>query len=289
MFEWLSRLSASASAGRANVSLDGRFLTVDSALSRVLGHSPDTLRRMYFQDITHADDLLRDEAHVEDLRQRGMGGYSMLKRYWRPGGDYLWAELNVTLKCDPHGAPAHFISHIRRTRIDGDVLSDLHARANHDPVTDVLNRRAFDEQLAAALHRTQRTGQRFALTLIDLDGFKRINDIQGHAAGDALLVQAAQRLRAACGPRDIIARIGGDEFAVLSQRCDEGQAPCDIPARLRTAFTKPFDLPDGPLHMTASMGCACFPTDGESGRHLLAQADARMYDDKRERFSRHRM
>jgi len=270
---------------RALVGLEGQFLSVNNALSGFLGFTPENLRRMRFQHITHADDLLRDEARLEGLFARGMGSYSMLKRYWHADGHPLWAELGVRLVLDRQGKPSHFISDIRPTQIDEDTLTTLHRQAYQDPLTDIANRSAFDEHLNACLRRYHRKGEGFALVFLDLDGFKQINDDRGHAVGDALLVQVAQRLTAARGPHDLLARIGGDEFALILRAPKDALVVQQTMAALRQCFAAPFLLPDGPLTQVASLGCALCPRDGQGRQALLSCADSRMYQDKRRRFT----
>ena len=123
---------------------------------------------------------------------------------------------------------------------------------------------------------------RFHLALLDLDGFKPVNDCHGHAAGDMLLCAVGERLVAAAGDGAHVARMGGDEFAVLmpSQSTD---TPDALLARLLTAFIPPFAIGGHPLRIGASAGVAQWPQDGDDVRSLFETADAALYAIKRER------
>jgi diguanylate cyclase (GGDEF)-like protein len=156
------------------------------------------------------------------------------------------------------------------------VRSDLLARLSDQAITDELtglaNRRHWDDQLELALGRCTRTGQPVSIVIVDLDGFKKVNDEHGHAAGDRLLVSVASRWSAALRTSDLLGRIGGDEFAVLLEGADEAGA-LDVVARLQDA------LPEG---ARASAGTATWDHD-EDGPALVARADADMYEHKRSR------
>lgn len=272
-------------AGTAVVSLDGRFMQVDRQIETFLGRPSDALLRCRFQDITHPEDLLRDLAQTERLLAQGHGSYSLLKRYLRPRGGVVWAELEVMLRCGADGRATDFVGRIRETRIAPATLEDLHRRALRDPLTGLLDRSALDDQLIAVERRARRTGRPFGLLALDLDGFKLLNDCCGHAGGDRVLAEVAGRLAACAEPGDIVARAGGDEFAVLIQHLDGRDALPRRCARIAAAFARPVMLRDGPHRIAASIGTAAFPSDAASIPALLARADAEMYRRKRAAFA----
>lgn len=150
--------------------------------------------------------------------------------------------------------------------------------AHHDPLTGLPNRAMFQIRFRGALVRAERDGHPFALLYIDLDGFKPINDTYGHAVGDEVLRHVARRLSGALRPTDSIARIGGDEFAILVTSEDATRPPCDaIARRCREALAEPI-MADG--HLVAaglSIGWSVYPDDGTDAHHLLTHADQAMY------------
>jgi diguanylate cyclase (GGDEF)-like protein len=164
------------------------------------------------------------------------------------------------------------------------VQERLHQLALNDPLTGLANRRQLDDFAAQALKRAQRRSDHLAVILLDLDGFKRLNDHHGHAAGDGVLREVARRLRQVTRDTDLVARLGGDEFVVLIE-ADSRAAMLAAAARVRAALDASplFDGPPTPVGV--SMGLACYPDDGDNLVALLREADARMYGEKRERSS----
>jgi diguanylate cyclase (GGDEF)-like protein len=151
--------------------------------------------------------------------------------------------------------------------------------AHHDMLTGLANRTAFAERLDEALAKSRATGESFALFCIDLDRFKEVNDVFGHAAGDLLLQQAAQRMTQEA-PDALIARLGGDEFTiVLANGPAEAEA---LANRLLERFGQDFEIDGRHLRAGLSIGVALYPTDGRDAATLLANADAALYRAKRE-------
>ncbi|TMJ28357.1 MAG: EAL domain-containing protein [Alphaproteobacteria bacterium] len=148
--------------------------------------------------------------------------------------------------------------------------------ARHDTLTGLPNRMRFREYMEGALARVRR-GEMLALHCIDLDQFKGINDALGHVAGDALLMQVATRIRACVRETDLIARFGGDEFAVVQVGLQGPQDAGTLAGRIVRELSEPYDF-DGPLApMSASIGIAMAPADGSDADELLRKADIAMY------------
>ncbi len=160
------------------------------------------------------------------------------------------------------------------------LVQHLHREAYTDPLTGLPNRRAFEEMLQRETHRARRYGRTYALLVMDLDGFKAINDTFGHLRGDRVLQQTAQALRSALRESDFLARYGGDEFVALLPETTAGQAQTVRHKLVRQirSLTVP-DLPDT-VQFGLSVGVALFPEDGQDPQRLLELADQRMYIDK---------
>jgi diguanylate cyclase (GGDEF)-like protein/PAS domain S-box-containing protein len=149
--------------------------------------------------------------------------------------------------------------------------------AYSDPLTGLANRTSLGPSLEQAVQRSRRRGSKLAVIFIDLDGFKPINDLHGHDAGDALLVEVAKRLRAHLRASDLLARLGGDEFLVVLEEVTE-LAPVEIVAKkLLGEMRRPFDLPGAQVGVTASIGISVFPDDAADGATLMKHADSAMY------------
>ena len=158
------------------------------------------------------------------------------------------------------------------------ALRELRKLATHDALTGLLNRRAFDSLLTEEVQRAHRLGHPFALVMLDLDHFKTVNDTHGHATGDAVLVATARRLEAEVRGIDRVARIGGEEFAVLLMATTATDAIV-IAQRLVTAMrTTPIEVaPALNLKITLSAGVAALPTGSAEAAALLAAADQALY------------
>ncbi|TFV63038.1 EAL domain-containing protein [Geodermatophilus sp. DF01-2] len=159
-------------------------------------------------------------------------------------------------------------------------LQQLATEAHHDPLTGLANRRRFIEELERTVYAAP--SRSCAVLMIDLDRFKEINDSFGHSVGDELLCQMGPRLQSALGAGDLLARMGGDEFAVLLPDADGGRAE-EVAHRLGGALREAFVLDGMPLHVDASIGIALCPEHGRDRSLLLARADTAMYGAKRGR------
>ena len=149
--------------------------------------------------------------------------------------------------------------------------------ASHDLLTGLPNRRMFYEQAELALSAARNRGRSVGIVVIDLNGFKEINDRLGHAIGDRTLKHVASRLDAWCKPSDVIARLGGDEFAILlSNRSTEAAVELDI-ATLQESLSETLDVDGIPLVVSGSIGLAHYPRHGEDIDTLLGHADSAMY------------
>jgi diguanylate cyclase (GGDEF)-like protein len=168
------------------------------------------------------------------------------------------------------------------------LLERTRHQATHDPLTGLANRVLFHEHLQAALAATRRSGTLAAVCYLDLDGFKRVNDTRGHAVGDELLVAVADRLQATVRTSDGVARLAGDEFAVLLREVESIEAAGLVAGKLVDAIAEPYTIHGEELHVGVSVGVALAPSHGETPDDLLRAADAAMYEAK-EHGSTHRI
>jgi len=153
----------------------------------------------------------------------------------------------------------------------------LHYQAQHDPLTGLPNRLLLRERLEQRILHSHRRGTSLAVMFIDLDFFKTVNDALGHDAGDRLLVQISERLRASCRAEDTVARISGDEFVMLMGAFTDGEAIGQAVEHVRDALQQPLAVDDGEVLVSASIGVAVCPGDGQDAETLLRHADAAMY------------
>lgn len=149
--------------------------------------------------------------------------------------------------------------------------------AHHDALTDLPNRFLLHERLAHALDVAARTNTSVAVLNLDLDHFKPVNDVLGHAGGDMLLVQVSKRLLGTLRAMDTLARIGGDEFVIVLPMMDQPQGAAAMAERLVESLARPFDLAGRQVEIGVSVGIALYPDDGGTQEALLLNADTAMY------------
>jgi diguanylate cyclase (GGDEF)-like protein/PAS domain S-box-containing protein len=153
--------------------------------------------------------------------------------------------------------------------------------AYRDPLTGLANRTSLGPALEQAVERGRRRGFKLAGVFIDLDGFKQINDIYGHDAGDRCLIEVARRLRSTVRASDVVARLGGDEFFVLLEEVQDEIAVENVIRKLLAEAVRPYDLPTGAqARLSASMGVSLFPDNAGDAGALVKLADAAMYSAK---------
>ena len=211
---------------------------------------------------------------------RPMRSVSQLELY-RPDGSRLPVDIALGfLRVGQEEVAAAFIRDISDIRR---LQEDMRHHAAHDSLTGLLNRWMFTQHLEQAVIRAQRGGQVLALLLLDLNDFKIVNDSYGHAVGDLVLVEVAQRLRAGLRAMDVLGRLGGDEFIVLLPDMASPEKAQKVSDKLHRLLTAPLTVKGYEITVSASVGIACAPSDAEDGQTLMRYADMAMYEAKRQR------
>ncbi|HEY2478180.1 MAG TPA: PAS domain S-box protein [Solirubrobacterales bacterium] len=258
--------------GVAIVGLDGTFLEVNQKLSEIVGYPAAELADLTFQEITHPDDLEADLAQVDALLAGEIGTYEMEKRYYTKDGHLIWVLLAVAMVRDDDGSPRHFISQIQDVSARKRLEEHTYELANRDPITSLYNRRRFEEELKRQIGRCRDEGESAALLLLDLDRFKTVNDSDGHIAGDRLIRKVARTLDERIVEPNVVARVGGDEFAVILRDIDLAQARA-IAEELRVAIA----AADTERVCTASLGLCRLHGDVPDAETCFRAVDRAMY------------
>ena len=154
--------------------------------------------------------------------------------------------------------------------------------ATHDELTGLPNRLVFGQAVSDAVKAGRRYGQEFAVMFVDLDRFKIINDTLGHAAGDSLLTEIANRLRQCVRESDVVARVGGDEFIILLREVSDANQVTTVARKILSTVVKPLTIHGQECRVTASIGISLFPSDAQDEETLVKNADAAMYAAKQE-------
>ena len=273
-----------APTGMAVVTPEGVLTACNLALRVLVGRTASQLVGHTLFEMTHPDDLA---GAYDSCVRMGSATDDVLRhecRLLRPDGTVVWVLISSSRVAAAPGRPAHLIMHIQDIGERKALEAEIVHRSLHDPLTGLANRVLLFDRIGHALARADRTASPTCLFLLDLDGFKEVNDTHGHAAGDELLQQFAARMSGALRPGDTAARLGGDEFVVLCEDTSEEQAGL-IAERLRAAAAWPFDLPDGRVTISASVGVSTSSDPSDDPAELVRRADVSMYAVKRSRRS----
>ena len=257
----------------------GVILSVNPAFSRVTGYSPE-------EAIGRTPKLLASGRH-DDAFYRDMWTSLTATGHWegeiwnrRKNGELYPELLTINAIRDERGRVLKFVALFRDITLIKRTQEDLERMAHFDPLTSLPNRSLLGERLNHALGRARRANVSIAIMVLDLDGFKTVNDSLGHPAGDQLLKTVAARLAGTLREEDTVARLGGDEFAVILEDIRHGEDAAEVARKLIAALADPVDLGGHSAMVTASIGIAIYPEDGTDGITLMKAADTAMYQSK---------
>jgi len=247
---------------------DGIFTMSRGAGLKLLGLAPDeVIGRSLFE-------VYRDFPEIVADTRRVLAGEDLVSTRWI--GSVAFETRYSPLR-DPGGAVIGAIgvaADVTERKRSEDRLSQL---ANYDPVTGLPNRNLFSDRLDHAMRSAERNGTRVALLFLDLDSFKTVNDTLGHAAGDELLKQVAERLTSTVRAADTVSRLGGDEFTIILENLPRDDDAAHVAAKIIEQSSWPYPVMSRDLFVSASIGIALYPADGTSVDTLLMRADAAMY------------
>lgn len=255
---------------------DNRILDVNPAFCRITGYAREEV-------LGHSPGLLKSGRQGPEFYAR-MWHELLATGHWRgeiwnrrKNGEVYAELLSISVLRDERGEIRHFIGVFTDISRIKEHEAELDRIAHYDTLTGIPNRRLLADRLSQAIARAQRSGRALAVCYLDLDGFKPVNDQYGHAAGDALLIEIAHRLRAILRGEDTLARLGGDEFVLLLTdlaRAEECQTALD---RVLAAASAPVRVGEATVQVSASIGVTLYPRDDSDADTLLRHADQAMY------------
>lgn len=257
------------------LSPEGSVATWNTGATRIEGYeAPEVIGNPFSMFFPEED---RESGLPEEIlsQARTLGRYETEGWRVRKDGTQFWAHATLSTVLNDARELIGFAKVTRDVTAHREAMRQLRHAASTDPLTGMWNRTAFLEEV----ERWTESSEKFALSIIDLNGFKLVNDTWGHATGDALLRQTAEKLHANEALGVIAARLGGDEFAVAA-RTPEPDDSRKLASELADAMRTPVELSGETHEVSASVGLATFPSDATSVSELLIQADAAMYDAK---------
>jgi diguanylate cyclase (GGDEF)-like protein/PAS domain S-box-containing protein len=259
----------------------GVIQSVNRAFTHITGYSPEEAVGRY-PSILKSDrhDAAFYHAMWQSLLTNGRWEGEIWNR--KKNGEVYPEWLTITAITDDFGQTSHHVAVFHDMSEVRGFEEQLRFQAQHDALTSLPNRDLFLDRLGVAIGHAKRTKDQVAVLAIDLDNFKHVNDSLGHTVGDLLLQQVAERLHACLPQGTTIARLGGDDFAVLVEQLANEQEAVPIAEKVITAFTSPFNLSIYETVVTVSIGITFFPSDGSDAGTLLKNAELAMYRAKEE-------
>jgi diguanylate cyclase (GGDEF)-like protein/PAS domain S-box-containing protein len=258
-----------------------RYLLINRAAEDYLGVNRSTILGKTVEEImppsTAAIITAEDRRLVAEGRTIFFGEHAVVT----PGNGTRVATATRLAVRDAEGVPRYLISMVNDLTDRKRDEQRLAHMAHHDSLTDLPNRAAFNACMAATIDLAGAAGESFAVLCMDLDRFKAVNDVYGHATGDALLREVARRMEAACQGA-FLARTGGDEFSVITPAGQQPEAAVTLTERLFAALNTDIDIDGHPLRVGLTIGVGIFPQNGADAATLVANADAALFRAKAE-------
>lgn len=270
--------------GIFQINLEGQYTSANPALATILGHdSPQTLlekqtklKNIYFKPEQYYK-------FIQSLNQRGEVS-NFESQVYRQDGRLIWILQNARAIREPKGKRVIYyegsvidITNLKKTE------EKLRHSASHDALTNLWNRAFFIERLKKSIARlSQKSNYQFAVLFLDLDGFKFLNDSLGHAMGDLLLIEISKRLKSCIRSRDILSRLGGDEFTILLENISGVDEAKEIASRVLKSLNKPFTLKGHQVFIGTSIGIVQGTPEYRLPPEILRDADTAMYRAKKQ-------
>jgi diguanylate cyclase (GGDEF)-like protein/PAS domain S-box-containing protein len=261
-----------AAIGMAVVSVDGSWLQVNESLCKLLGYSEQELRATSFQRLTHQEDLRHVQSYIQRVLEGYIQSHEQEKRYIHEQGHTVWVQWHVSLLKDSETGTKRLFFQVQ----DISDRKKAEEKLTQDTLTGLPNRARFYDLLKL---RVAREDRQCAVLLLDVDRFKLVNDSLGNASADQLLIQIAQRVKTCMRQGDILARVGGDEFAVLLDDVSGEEEASSVATRIQQALSISFNLLGQEVYTTMSIGIA-LASDYEQVSDMLRDAETAMHQAK---------
>ena len=267
-----------ATEGIFQSTADGRYILANPALARLYGFSSPEELMGNLTDIAaqlYVDsDRRKQFSEIMAREDKVMNFESEIRR---KDGSVIWISENARAVRSEDGDILYYEGFVRNITSRKNTEEQLLFLAQRDSLTGLPNRTYYQEQLVDALKEAKQSRERLAILFIDLDNFKRINDTMGHAIGDQVLQTVAKRLLSSTSSTDCVARMSGDEFTVILRDIGTAEKAARVVNRLLRSFREPMVLQGKENSISASIGIAIYPDDGDTIKSLLSNADTAAY------------
>ncbi|WP_052455594.1 sensor domain-containing protein [Bhargavaea cecembensis] len=266
---------------------DWHFLYVSPSSLMMFGFSPEQLMQTKADTHIHPADF-PELNHVYESAIREREAFMARVRLLHAQDGWLWSEITGSAVYESDGSFLQMVLVIRDVTRQKEEEDRLQQFAYHDALTGLPNRRLFLERLGKRLDEYRLTGSSFAVVLMDIDDFKRVNDNLGHAAGDEVIRAFGERIAVALED-GLVARLGGDEFVVLTDKCRDAEEAAAFGRTILASLADPLHVPGWEIRITTSLGIALAAPDRQTPGQLLKLADQAMYEAKKSGRNRFRI
>ncbi len=251
---------------------DGEIIEANDAAVKMYGYSREELLKINIHNLRAPQSRALLSEHIKQAENRGI-----LFETFHQRKDGTIFPVEVSLHSTVLGDERVLFAIVRDITERKRAEETINHLAYHDPLTDLPNRLLFYDRLTLALAHARRSGRMLAVMFLDLDHFKIVNDMMGHAVGDQLLKDVGRQLKGCVRSDDTVARIGGDEFTILLPEINRAEDAAKVAEKINQTLKKAWILNGYEFHITTSIGIALYPNDGEDADTLTKNADTAMY------------
>jgi diguanylate cyclase (GGDEF)-like protein/PAS domain S-box-containing protein len=258
----------------------GNFTVVNDSACRILGYPLEEMTGLHYSKVTDDENARKMYKAVISVVRTGVPSRGFVHEIIRKDGTKGYVESSISLMRDIAGQMIGLRGIIRDVTERKRAEETIRQMAHHDALTGLPNRKLFADRFGIAIAQGRRNNKEVGIAMIDLDGFKDVNDTLGHDVGDLLLKSVSERLINSLRTGDTVARFGGDEFVLILPELKDITDAISVVQKIVEALRKPFLIDSPALQATASIGIALYPVHGMEADMLLKKADAAMYQAK---------
>ncbi|MBX0357512.1 sensor domain-containing diguanylate cyclase [Halobacillus sp. Nhm2S1] len=259
----------------------GELVYASPSQTKFLGRDPQEMSSREMMQQLEPDDL-NNLSKAFKWSEKSKEAFTVSLTLKSQNGEPVWFECRGTPVVSEHNQVSHFVIVARDISEQKNYEEKLERFAFYDYLTDLPNRRLFEDRVEQAIAKAERSGESFALLYLDGDGFKCINDEYGHEIGDEFLCSVGKRMKECIRSGDAVGRIGGDEFAILLENISDRDQIYDVSMRALEKLREPYIVKGEEIRSSFSIGVACYPEDGRTLDDLFRSADKALYKGKRD-------